>query len=91
MQAYAPNGKAIEGTLETCPGRADIAEGSFVRDQKTGEIDFQYAGWTEFFYDDQKSVVRQHPQNKKIERVYLDTDGNEWLESELVLKEGGAE
>ena len=46
-----------------------------------GTLDFDYSGNTEMFYDEQKTVERHN------ERVYLDEEGNEWLESQLIVKE----
>lgn len=80
MKAFAPNGLEILGTYEMCPCRAEITQGSFKR-EADGSIEFDYYGETEMFYDAQKIV------KKDGECLYLDSDGNEWKESELVLRE----
>ena len=79
MQAYAPNGLEILGTYEMCPCRAEIAGDSWRKDAE-GKIEFDWAGDTEMFYDGQEAV--QH----EGETVYLDVEGNEWRESQLILK-----
>ncbi len=74
----APNGLPIIGTLEICPCRSDIAK---FRRLSDGTLDFDHSGNTEMFYDEQKTVERHN------ERVFLDEEGNEWLESQLIVKE----
>lgn len=70
----------IAGTLERCPGVALL----HLEDCKTlpdGKIEIAYAGETKMFWDDQYTVTR----NK--ERVFVDRDGTEYLESEIELIE----
>jgi len=76
--ARAPNGRLIVGTLEKLAGRADIVEGSFERDEK-GKLTFEYEGYTEIFWEEQKTV-RKHGAP-----VFLDEDGFQWQETELLL------
>lgn len=80
MKAFAPNGLEIWGTYEMCPCRAEISYGSFVR-AADGSIEFDYQGEIEMFYDAQEIVKTDG------ESVYLDSDGNEWKESELILRD----
>lgn len=66
----APDGTPIVATLETIPGEAPLAWGE--------GFDFEFRGGTEVYWDDQKTVRRAG------QDVYLDEEGNEWLESQLV-------
>lgn len=79
MRRYAvsPKGKEITGVFETCPCRAHISE--IFRNEK-GEVEFQYAGESEMFWDEQKPVLREN------KMVFLDEDGNEWTEDQLTFK-----
>lgn len=74
-----PNGLPITGILEACPCRCRIAK--FWR-TSDGTLDFEYSGGSEMFYDEQKTVERGN------QRVFLDEEGNEWLESQLIVKDG---
>lgn len=78
MILLAPNGLEIDRTLETIPGSCMIIEGTFRREED-GKIGFDWAGETDVFWDDQRTVERND------QRVFLDTDGNEWLEDQLQL------
>lgn len=74
----SPTGVPITGTYETCPGLAAIANIALgTRDG--GRFEFDYAGDTEMFWDDQRTIRRNG------ERVFLDANGAEWLESQLQL------
>ena len=77
--AYAPTGSLILGTLEQLTGRAEIETGSYYY-RADGTIDFEYNGGTKLFYDDQTTILR----NGK--RLFLDENGEEWTEDQLVLK-----
>lgn len=74
----APNGLPIVGTLEICPCRSTIAQFWRLDD---GTLDFDYSGNSEMFYDEQRIVERDS------QRVFLDEEGNEWLESQLSVRE----
>lgn len=78
MYAYSPTGSPILGTSEICPCRAEIIEDSYERDAE-GKLIFEYAGGTEMFYDGQRIDMLDG------EELYLDMDGAEWKESELVF------
>jgi hypothetical protein len=57
MQAYAPNGKRIVGTLELVPGTAGISEGTWERDP-AGGFKFEYDGETKMCWDAQETITR---------------------------------
>ena len=78
MNLLSPKGTQIVGTLERLSGRAMIVPSS-VRAEPTGGFSFDYEGTTDVFWDDQRTVVEND------ERVFLDEDGEEYLESELRL------
>ena len=78
MNLVSPKGTLIVATLERLSGRALIVPSS-VRAEPTGGFSFDYEGTTDIFWDDQRTVVEND------ERVFLDEDGEEHLESELRL------
>jgi hypothetical protein len=84
MKAFAPNGLQILGTLEMIQGRAEIECATFGRDEK-GVVTFEYAGDTEIFWDEQKTA------QKNGHDIFLDEEGWEWTEEELVLREDDEE
>lgn len=80
-----PNGERIIGTLERIPGVALI-------DQETatienGAVNIDWAGGTSVDWDGQQTVSRvaSRDPNAKAERVFVDEDGGEHLESTLVM------
>jgi hypothetical protein len=77
----APNGKTIVGTLETMEGCAKLDPTKVKVGIGQGEIfDFEHEGDTVVWWDTQKtSVVCGN-------RVFVDEDGNLWLERELSLR-----
>lgn len=83
----APDGSKIIGTLERIPGVANIQHDSFKLDAD-GKIDFQWQGGTDVDWDGQVTIFRRNPEwdkGRAPERVFVDEDGGEWLESELTL------
>jgi hypothetical protein len=78
MKLISPKGTQIVATLERLSGRAQIVPGS-VRPEPMGGFSFDYEGTTEIFWDDQRTVTQDD------ERVFLDEDGAEYLETELRL------
>lgn len=68
----------ITGTLDLVPGRAVLNGATRLPD---GTLDIEWYGETEMFWDDQKTVQRNG------QDVYLDDDGNEYLESEIEVIE----
>lgn len=60
MQAFAPNGSAILGTLEKLSGRAEVTQGGYTKNPD-GTLEFEYQGGTEIFYDDQETVLTGDP------------------------------
>ncbi|MEA3208558.1 MAG: hypothetical protein QOE70_1615 [Chthoniobacter sp.] len=83
MILVSPTGTVITGTLETLSGRANIVPGS-AREDPLGGIEFDYEGSTEIWWDEQRTVIRDD------ERVFLDEEGDEFLESELRLVPTGS-
>lgn len=79
MNAYSPKGKRILGTLERLDGRAEVSENSWKREG--GRLTFDFQGYTEIFWDGQRTAKR------KGKTLFLDEDGNEWTAAEIVLKE----
>jgi hypothetical protein len=80
MQAYSPTGVLITGTYEMCPCRANIQLGSFQR-AKDGTLIFEWEGSSDMFWDGQTAETR----DGKV--IYLDENGDEWLEDQIVLRE----
>jgi hypothetical protein len=78
MNLISPTGTIIVATLERLTGRAIIVPGS-VRQDCLGSFEFEYEGSTEIYWNDQQTVVRDD------ERVFVDRNGDEFLESELKL------
>ncbi|MEA3212310.1 MAG: hypothetical protein QOE70_5367 [Chthoniobacter sp.] len=78
MILVSPAGTVITGTLERLSGRANIVPGS-AREDPLGGIEFDYEGSTEIWWDEQSTVIRDD------ERVFLDEEGDEFLESDLRL------
>jgi len=82
MRAKSTAGVAILGTLESLSGRANIEEDSF-HTLPDGTIDFEWEGSTEVFWDEQRTVTA----GESKERIFLDEDGNQVPESQIVLTE----
>ena len=78
MNLISPEGTLVVATLERLSGRA-LIEPSSIRADPTGGVSFDYEGTTDVFWDDQRTVTQDD------ERVFLDEDGEEYLESELRL------
>lgn len=76
-------GKVITGTLEWLMGQALIHEDSWT--VTPGSIEFEYAGETDVWWDEQTTVTRKVDAVGRRERVFIDEDGNEVLESEIEL------
>ncbi len=74
----APNGLPIVGTFEICPCRSRIVQFWCNSDDT---LDFDYSGASEMLFEEQRIVQR------KNERVFLDEQGNEWRESQLIVIE----
>lgn len=81
---YAPNGQLIVGTLERVSGVALILEGTSSR-AADGTLNFEYAGDTEIWWEEQKTVTR------KGKRVFICEGGDEWTEDQLSLVEADDE
>jgi hypothetical protein len=76
----APNGLLIRGTLERLSGVGLI----YKADLKNGRLEFEYFGTTEIWYDETRTA-----ENEKGESIFVDTEGNEWPESQLVRNRVG--
>jgi len=63
--ARAPNGKLIVGTLERLVGRANTVVGSFERDEN-GKLTFEYEGYTEVFWEEQRTVHKHGALCKRL-------------------------
>lgn len=70
---YSPNGSRIVGTSDTVACRAEIFG---IEDDGTPE----YAGETEVFWDEQKTLER----DSRI--LFLDEDGDEWTFDQLTAE-----
>lgn len=79
-EAVAPDGSRIVGTFERIPGCAEVVPGSWSR-RKTGELEFDYDGHTEVYWNDQRTL--EHGQTG--ERLFVDEAGEIWRESQLHL------
>jgi hypothetical protein len=84
MMLVSPAGTMITGTFERLGGQAKIVAGS-ARKNALGGIEFDYEGTMEIFWDQQRTVKHED------ERVFLDDEGDYFIESELRLMpaEGG--
>ncbi len=68
--------RVITGTLETVPGEAFLARATRTPE---GTLDLEYEGETQVSWDAQRSVYREG------QKVFVDEDGNEYLESQVML------
>ena len=82
MNVRAPNGKRIVAILDTVQVKSQCV---FVSKDEHGTFDLHYAGVNEPIWDTQKEVLRE------LERVFLDAEGGEWLERQLVIAEAAPE
>jgi hypothetical protein len=81
---YSPAGTEIIGTLESIPGTALLSE---VTRSPDGSLELTYGGGTNVDWDNQQTVRRFNPPTKAHERVFVCEDGDEWLESQVELRE----
>jgi len=78
MQLRTKDGKLITATAEKVDGNALIESVSL---NKKGKIEIEYEGTTDILWGTQITV------KKKGQRVFIDEDGGEHLESEVVTSE----
>lgn len=79
MHARNPRtGAAVVRSLERLSGTAVIADDTFVRNPD-GSLDYDYEGTTDVHWNGQLTVTRGK------DRVFIDDNGDEVLESELEL------
>lgn len=83
MQAKSPTGSPIVGTLERLSGVAHVVHDSYQR-LADGSLYIDHAGDTKVFWDDQMTVTRDG------KAIYVDEDGAEWPEDQVVLHEDDA-
>ncbi len=84
MIGLAPNGLEITGTLEKLQGRGQITFCSpDEAEEHEGKLSFSWNGGTEIFWDEQKTA-----QGENGKRIFLDEDGNQWTEDEIILVKG---
>lgn len=84
---FAPDGTPIVSTLERVPGSCDIINENVTRNED-GTFDFEWCGETELHWDGQETVERDITLGGSVmQRVFIDADGDEWLESQLVLRD----
>lgn len=74
--AYGPNGERIIGTLEELQG---CAYAMVYEIDDDGRVIPTYQGDTEIYWNGQRSVIRDD------QRVFLDQNSNEWLESQVTF------
>ena len=79
-EMMSPDGCRIKGTLDIIPA---VAVGTPML-RSDGKIDVEYCDQTDVDYNGQRNVERFNFKTGSMERVFLDDDGHEWLESELV-------
>ena len=82
MNVRAPNGKRIVAILDTVEVKSRCA---LVGKDEHGTFGLDYAGVSEPIWDTQKEVLRD------LERVFIDEEDAEWLESQLVIAEAEPE
>ena len=73
----APNGNEITGTKEILVGEAYIQDLRLV----DGKVEYDHSGETEVFWDCQQTAT------EKNQTIFIDEDGGEWLESQLIESE----
>jgi hypothetical protein len=83
---FAPNGLPIRGTAETVLATAFLTNED-VTQTKFGTYEFAWQGGSEVWWDTQETIMRVNPETGVSERVFEDEDGEEWLESQLELRE----
>lgn len=81
MPYYVKNTQTeLRGTLEVVHGVSVVAEPS----DPSAPFEIEYAGETEMFWDDQKTVVVENALvDGREERVWIDEHGFEYLESSV--------
>ena len=77
----APTGSRIVATLETIRAEALLND---ITCDENGVVTLRYAGQTNFDWEGQTTVRRPPAGSVTPERVYIDQEGREWLESQLV-------
>lgn len=87
MKLFAPDGVTpIVGTKERIPGCAELINEDVTRNAD-GTFDFQYEGHTKVYWDDQVTLSRVPAKGQPAQRIFIDEDGDEHLECDLVLQD----
>ncbi len=73
---HAPNGKRIVASSDLVPGNAFIASATRNPD---GTFEIEWEGETKMCWDG------QYTETHRGQRVFIDEDGNQWLEKKLAL------
>lgn len=84
-QLLSPKGTVITGTKERLIGQALIGTVRGIGDN--GIVDFDYSGGTEVDWNSQETYRNRNPITKMICRVFIDDDGEEWFEDQLIFRE----
>lgn len=88
LSLFAPDGTRIVSTLEIITGTCDINDAMPITQKEDGTFEFEWAGGTDVDWDSQETVTRDATNGGFVmQRVFIDEDGGEWLEGELVLRE----
>ncbi len=82
MRAWSPTGSQIIGRLETVPCRTEIVADSFTKDEINGELQFDWEGGSEMFWDDSHPIL-----NEKGHDLFLAEDGSEWTAADLIISD----
>ena len=80
VRLMAPNGLPIIGTLDMLLARAWIYE---LTRNEHGGVEFFFRGQTEVIWSSQRNVSRPNAAGEQ-QTIYIDDNGNEWLEDQLV-------
>lgn len=79
---HTPQGIPVKGILQKIAG---VQHATHVDEE--GAPDY---GDTTVWWEEAVDAFEKNPVTRKEERVWVDEDGMEWFESELVLKEIGS-
>lgn len=80
MKAYSPSGSLIVATADVIEANALIRSMERLPD---GSVEIEWVGEAEVCWDSQRTKQQEG------QDLYVDEDGQEWKESELVWKDDG--
>lgn len=78
MKAYSPEGNMIVGIAQIVPGTTGLGPNSFDR-KESGDLSFRRDSFVDLHWDNQED------ERFNGERVFVDSQGFTWLESEITL------